>query len=78
VRRKLSGGDAPEGWVSLTEAARRRGLSKSHVVYLIKTNRIEAKASVRGNRRCCRINVDAATCGQQREIFGDISNDIPK
>ncbi|PYS00452.1 MAG: hypothetical protein DMG16_15420 [Acidobacteria bacterium] len=43
VRRKLSGGDAPEGWVSLTEAARRRGLSESHVVYLIKTKRIEAK-----------------------------------
>jgi hypothetical protein len=42
VRRKLSGGDAPEGWVSLGDAARRLGLSKSHVVYLIKTGRLEA------------------------------------
>lgn len=33
VRRRLSGGDAPAGWVGLTEAARRLGLGKSHVVY---------------------------------------------
>src|SRR5438128_1050934 len=40
VRRKLSGGDAPEGWVGVSEAARRLGLSKPYVVYLIKTGRL--------------------------------------
>lgn len=69
VRRKLSGGDAPEGWVSLGEAARRLGLSKSLVVYWIKTGRLEAMQTAIANRRCWRINVDSATCGRQAELF---------
>jgi excisionase family DNA binding protein len=68
VRRKLSGGNAPEGWVSVSEAARRLGLSKSYVVYLIKKNRLEAvQVSVR-KQRCWRINLDSAA-GQQTEMF---------
>jgi len=69
VRRKLSGGNAPEGWVSLGEAARRLGLSKSHVVYLIKTGRLEAMQVVFRTRRCWRINLDSSTCGRQAEMF---------
>ena len=76
VRRKLSGGDAPEGWVSLSEAARRLGLSKSYVVYLIKTNRLEAiQVSVR-KQRCWRINLDSATSGQQTEMFSKHDNRV--
>ena len=76
VRRKLSGGDAPEGWVSVSEAARRLGLSKSYVVYLIRTSRLEAvQVSVRKQRRW-RINLDSAACKQQREIFSENHDDI--
>ena len=74
VRRKLSGGDAPEGWVSVSEAARRLGLSKSYVVYLIKTSRLEAmQVSVRKQRRW-RINLDSAACKQQTEMFSEHNN----
>jgi excisionase family DNA binding protein len=69
VRRRLRGGDAPPGWVSLGEAARRLGLSKSHVAYLAKTGRLEAMQTVVRGQRRWRINVDAATCGRQAEMF---------
>ena len=76
VRRKLSGGDAPEGWVSVSEAARRLGLSKSYVVYLIKTSRLEAvQVSVRKQRRW-RINLDSAVSRQQTEMFSKNDNGV--
>lgn len=74
VRRRLSGGDAPEGWVGLTEAARRLGLSKSRVAYLVNTGKLKAvRATVRG-RRCWRIDVSSATCGVQGDIFDQMRN----
>jgi excisionase family DNA binding protein len=76
VRRKLSGGDAPEGWVGVSEAARRLGLSKSYVVYLIKKSRLEAvQVSVR-KQRCWRINLDSAASGQQAEMFSKKDNGV--
>jgi excisionase family DNA binding protein len=74
VRRKLCGGDAPEGWVSLGEAAHRLGLSKSHVVYLIKTGRLEAMQTAIRKQRRWRINLDSATCGRQEEMFRDLTS----
>ena len=78
VRRKLSGGNAPEGWAGLTEAARRLGLSKSHVVYLIKTGRLEAMQVAFRTRRSWRINLDSATCGRQAGMFDEKGNDYSK
>ena len=69
VRKKLSGGDAPEGWVSLGEAARRLGLSRSHVTYLVKTGKLEAMQTIVRKHRRWRINVESATCGRQEELF---------
>ena len=75
VRRRLSGGDAPEGWVSLSEAARRLGLSRSHVAYLVKTSKLEAiQTTVRKQRRW-RINLESATCGRQADLFEQMTND---
>ena len=37
VRARLSGGDAPEDWVGVTEAARRLGVSTSQVSYWVKS-----------------------------------------
>jgi hypothetical protein len=75
VRRKLSGGDAPEGWVSLGVAAHRLGLSKSHVIYLIRTGRIEAMQTIIRKARRWRINLESATCGRQEEMFTDLESD---
>ena len=69
VRKKLSGGDAPEGWVSLGEAARRLGLSRSHVAYLVKTGKLEAMQTIVRKHRRWRINLESTTCGRQDELF---------
>ncbi len=74
VRRRLSGGEAPEGWVGLSQAARRLGLSKSHVAYLVKAGKLEAMHTMVRNRRCWRINVESATCGRQKELFEQKTN----
>jgi len=74
VRRKLSGGDAPEGWVSLGEAAKRLGMSRSHVAYLVKTGKLEAMQTIVRKARRWRINVESATCGQQPELFEQKTN----
>lgn len=78
VRRRLSGGEAPPGWVGLTEAARRLGLSKSHVAYLVNSGKLEAMRVPVGKRVCWRINVDSATCGLQPELFDQMRNDASK
>ena len=78
VRRKLSGRDAPEGWVSLGEAARRLGMSRSHVAYLVKTGKLEAMQTIVRKARRWRINVESATCGRQPELFEQKTNTIVK
>ena len=74
VRKRLSGGEAPEGWVGLTEAARRLGLSKSHVAYWVKTGKLTAVQATVGGRRCWRIDVNSATCAKQASLFDPINN----
>jgi len=69
VRRQLSGGDAPPGWVGLSEAARRLGLGKSHVAYLVKQGKLKAVRTRVGTRQCWRIDVSSATCGRQADLL---------
>ncbi len=69
VRQRLSGGDAPAGWVGLTEAARRLGLGKSHVAYLVKQGKLNAARTTVGTRQCWRIDVSSATCGRQADLL---------
>lgn len=69
LRRKLTAGEAPAGWVGLTEAARRLGLSKQRVAYLVKRSKLEAVRVRVGTRQYWKINVDSASCGKQREMF---------
>jgi len=75
VRKRLSGGDAPPGWVGLTEAARRLGLSKSHVAHLVNSGKLEAVRVKVGKRSCWRINVESATCGRQGKLFDQMTGD---
>ena len=69
VRQRLAGGDAPAGWVGLSEAARRLGLGKSHVAYLVKQGKLGAVRTRVGKRYCWRIDVSSATCGRQADLL---------
>ncbi|MFC1643332.1 helix-turn-helix domain-containing protein [Myxococcota bacterium] len=69
VRRRLAQGDAPAGWVGLNEAARRLGLSRSLVAYLVKRGKLKAMRTKVGKRECWRIDVSSATCGRQGHLF---------
>jgi DNA invertase Pin-like site-specific DNA recombinase len=69
VRRRLSGGDAPAGWVGLSEAARRLGMGRSHVAYLVKQGKLQAVRTRVGSRQCWRIDVASATCGRQADLL---------
>ena len=69
VRRRLSGGEASAGRVGLSEAARGRGLSKSHVAYLVNTGKLNAVQATVGKRRCWRIDVNSATCAKPERLY---------
>lgn len=69
TRRRLAGGDAPAGWVTLTAAAQRLGMSKSHVVYLVKTGKLPAVRTKVGRRSCWKIDVSTAERGPQGDMF---------
>jgi len=74
VRQRLAGGAAPKDWVGLSEAAKRLGLSKSHVAYLVKTGKLSAVHTTVGGRRCWRIDISSATCGNQPGLFDQMTN----
>jgi hypothetical protein len=69
VRKRLAHGDAPSGWVGLSEVSRRLGLGKSHVAYLVKTGKLKAVRATVGKRTCWRIDVGSATCGRQADLL---------
>lgn len=68
LRKKLTGGTAPEGWVGLTEASRRLGLAKQRVAYLVKTGKLEAVRVQTGARHCWKINVESSSYRRQEEL----------
>lgn len=74
VRERLNGGEAPQGWVGLAEAARRLGVSKSLVAYWVKSGKLAAMRVTVGKRHCWRIDVDSATCGKQTDLIDQITN----
>ena len=74
IRERLCGGEAPAGWVGLSEAARRLGASKSQVAYWVKTGKLNAVQATVGKRRCWRIEIDSVTCGKQRGLFDQMCN----
>jgi len=68
VRRRL-GGNAPEGWVGLAEAARRLGVGKPLVAYWVKRGKLPAIRTTVGRRPCWKIDVSSATSGVQSDLF---------
>lgn len=75
VRKRLTGGEAPKGWVGLTEAAKCLGLTKSHVSYLVKTGKLNAVRVTVGKRSCWRIDVFSTTYGVQPGLFDQMASD---
>ncbi len=69
VRRKLAGGEAPPGWVGLTEAAKQLGMSKQRVAYLVKRGKLPAVRVKVGTRQYWKIDVRTVDCGLQGRIF---------
>ncbi|MBI5479570.1 MAG: recombinase family protein [Deltaproteobacteria bacterium] len=69
LRKKLTGGEAPPGWVGLTEAAKQLGLPKQQVAYLVKRSKLTAVRVKVGKRQYWKIDVAAATCGTQSKLF---------
>jgi hypothetical protein len=78
IRRRLTSGSAPPGRVGLTEAARRLGLSKLLVAYLVKHGQLPAIRTTIGTRPCWRIDVAAATCGRQLALLDQITKPATK
>jgi hypothetical protein len=78
VRQRISTGTAPHGWVGLTEAARRLGMSKSLVAYLVKQGQLPAIRTTVGKRTCWRIDVASATCEGQTALFDQMTNQPTK
>jgi DNA invertase Pin-like site-specific DNA recombinase len=69
VRQRVTIGDAPSGWVGLTEAARRLGLSKQLVAHRVNTGQLPAKRTMIGKRTVWRIDVSSTTCDNQTDLF---------
>jgi len=69
TRERLAGAQAPEDWVGVTEAARRLGVSTSQVTYWVRSGKLAAVRVTVGKRKCWRIDIKSATCGQQHELF---------
>ncbi len=78
VRQRLADGDAPRGWVGLTEASRQLGLSKQRVAYLVNTGKLRATQTKIGKRPCWRIDVtsaDPTICETQPGLFDPVNSD---
>jgi len=78
VRQRIAGGDAPRGWVGLTEAARQLELSKQRVAYLVKTGKLPAMRTKVGNRRRWMIDVtpaDSGVCTRRSGLFDQMNNE---
>jgi excisionase family DNA binding protein len=69
LRARLSGGDAPAGWVRVTEAARRLGVSTSRVVDLVKRGKLRAVHTRVGKRRCWKVEVLTGEFARQKGLF---------
>jgi len=78
IRRRLSCGEALYGWVGVAEAARRLGLSTSHVVYLVKTGKLKAMRTKDGPRQCWKIDVSSSDCARQVQMFEQLTNGMVK
>ncbi|MCP4963915.1 MAG: recombinase family protein, partial [bacterium] len=78
VRKRLTGGEAPDGWVGLKDASAMLGISKQRVAYLVNTGKLKATRASVGKRKCWRIDLGSAgpeACAKQATLFDQMHND---
>ena len=73
LRQRLVDGGAPPGWLGLTEAAKRLGISKQLVAHMVKTAKLNAVRVVIAGRSCWKIDVASATSGRQADLFDQMT-----
>jgi excisionase family DNA binding protein len=69
TRRRLSGSEAPQGWVGIEEAAGRLGVSKQTVVTWVKQGKLQAMRATVGRRSGWKIQVESVDLAKQRSLF---------
>ena len=69
TRKRLTDGDAPQGWVGLTTAAKYLNTSKAQVAYLVKAGKIDAVRTTVGKRSCWKIGVLSYGGKDQMQLF---------
>ena len=67
--RRLTAQDAPEGWLSLSRAAKELGVSKQTVLNWVKAKKLQYIYVTRGNKKGLRINTNSNTYRKQLPIF---------
>jgi excisionase family DNA binding protein len=77
-RARLSGADAPAGWVRVSEAARRLGVSTSRVVDLVRRGKLRAVHTRVGKRRCWKVDVSVGEFARQADLFEETRSDRAK
>lgn len=69
ARDRLTGKQAPEGWVDLQEAAARLAVSKQTVITWVKQGKLKAVRVTHGRRTGWRFCVDSPNLVRQRDLF---------
>jgi len=67
--KQLTAQDAPQGWLSLSEAARQLGVSKQTVLNWVKSKKLEYIYVTRGKKKGLRINTNSTSYRKQLQIF---------
>ncbi len=75
TRNRLTGGDAPQGWIGLTAAAEYLNTSKAQVAYLVKTGKIGAVRTSVGKRSCWKIDVLSYRYMDQTQLFNQMNTE---
>ncbi len=67
--KRLTAQDTPQGWLPLSSAAKKLGVSKQTVLNWVKSKKLEYIYVTKGKKKGLRINLTSTTCGQQYPIF---------
>ena len=73
IRQRLNAGEAPAGWVGLSEAAHRLGVPKSTAAHWVNTGKLRAVRTMVRNRSCWRIDLSSADEPRQIDLLDQMS-----
>jgi excisionase family DNA binding protein len=67
--KQLTAQDAPQGWLSVSEAARELGISKQTVLNWVQSKKLDYIYVTKGKKKGLRVNIKSTTCRKQLSIF---------